>query len=161
MSKWFISNRRIYGWKLLMNPIYWVLIFLTIGLVLSIRSGVDYAKYKQATKNLDSEMYGEVIHVEFEENSLDVSDREYVATVKPTNSGIFNSSVLKSGETKYEYKMGEFVKIYYDSSNVSEYYIEHNAPTHSSIAFLIIGITFTCLGFVILAGYKMWKKRAY
>ena len=161
MFKWLFCSRRIYAWKLLMNPIYWVLIFLTIGLVLSIRSGVDYAKYKQATKNLDSEMYGEVINVEFEENSLDISDREYIATVKPTNLGVFDSSLLTSGETKYEYKMGEFVKIYYDSSNTSEYYIEHNAPINAAIPFLVAGTVFTCLGFVILAGYKKWKKRAY
>ena len=161
MFKWLLFSRRIYAWKLLMNPIYWVLIFLTIGLVLSIRSGVDYAKYKQATKNLDSEMYGEVINVEFEENSLDISDREYIATVKPTHLGVFDSSLLTSGETKYEYKMGEFVKIYYDSSNTSEYYMEHNAPINAAIPFLVAGTVFTCLGFVILAGYKMWKKRAY
>lgn len=161
MFKWLVCSRRIYAWKLLMNPIYWVLIFLTIGLVLSIRSGVDYAKYKQATKKLDSEMYGEVINVEFEENSLDISDREYIATVKPTNLGVFDSSLLTSGETKYEYKMGEFVKIYYDSSNTSEYYIEHNAPINAAIPFLVAGTVFTCLGFVILAGYKKWKKRAY
>ena len=161
MFKWLFCSRRIYAWKLLMNPIYCVLIFLTIGIVLSIRSGVDYAKYKQATKNLDSEMYGEVVNVEFEENSLDVSDREYIATVKPTNLGVFDSSLLTSGETKYEYKMGEFVKIYYDSSNTSEYYIEHNAPINAAIPFLVAGTVFTCLGFVILAGYKKWKKRAY
>ena len=43
-----------------------------------ILGGFDYAKYKQATKNLDSEMYGEVVNVEFEENSLDISDRDYI-----------------------------------------------------------------------------------
>ena len=161
MSKWVTLFPRIYQWKLIMNPIYWIVLCLIIGPFMMILGGFDYAKYKQATKNLDSEMYGEVVNVEFEENSLDVSDREYVATVKPTNSGIFNSSVLKSGETKYEYKMGEFVKIYYDSSNTSEYYIEHNAPINAAIPFLVAGTVFTCLGFVILAGYKMWKKRAY
>lgn len=158
MFEWLIWGRRVYEWKLLMKPIYWILICFTIGLVLLIRSGVDYVQYKQATKNLDSEMYGEVVNVEFEDNSFDIADREYVATVKPTDRGIFNSSALESGKTKYAYKMGEFVKIYYDSSNVSEYYIEHNAPTNDSITFLVIGIVFTCIGFFILAGSRIWKK---
>ena len=158
MSKWFTPFPRIYQWKLLMSPIYWILICLTVGLVLLIRSGVDYAQYKQATKNLDSEMYGEVINVAFEDNSLDISDREYIATVKPTDRKIFNSSTLKSGKTKYAYTMGEFVKIYYDSSNLSEYYIEHDAPTNSAIPFLVVGAVMTCLGLVILAGYKKWMK---
>lgn len=158
MFEWLIWGRRVYEWKLLMKPIYWILICFTIGLVLLIRSGVDYVQYKQATQNLDSEMYGEVVNVEFEDNSFDIADREYVATVKPTDRGIFNSSALESGKTKYAYKMGEFVKIYYDSSNVSEYYIEHNAPTNDSITFLVIGIVFTCIGFFILAGSRIWKK---
>jgi len=158
MFEWLIWGRRVYTWKLLMKPIYWILICFTIGLVLLIRSGVDYVQYKQATKNLDSEMYGEVVNVEFEDNSFDIADREYVATVKPTDWSVFNSSALESGKTKYAYKMGEFVKIYYDSSNVSEYYIEHNAPTNDSITFLVIGIVFTCIGFFILAGSRIWKK---
>ncbi len=158
MSKWFTPFPRIYQWKLLMSPIYWILICLTIGLVLLIRSGVDYAKYKQATKNLDSEIYGEVVNVAFEDYSLDISDRKYVATVEPTDRSIFNGSSLKSGQTKYAYKMGEFVKIYYDSSNLSEYYIQHAAPTNNSIPFLITGTVMTCLGFVILVGFKRWKK---
>ena len=158
MFKWLIWGRRVYKWKLLMKPIYWILICFTIGLVLLIRSGVDYVQYKQSTKNLDSEMYGEVVNVEFEDYSLNIADRKYVATVKPTDRGIFNSSALESGKTKYAYKMGEFVKIFYDSSNVSEYYIEHNAPTNGSITFLVIGIVFTCIGFFILAGSRIWKK---
>ncbi len=161
MSKWFIAFPRIYEWKLIMNPIYWIVLCLIIGPFMMILGGVDYAKYKQATKNLDSEMYGEVINVEFEENSLNISDREYVATVKPTDWNVFNGSLLKSGKTKYAYKMGEFVKIYYDSSNLSEYCIEHNAPTNGALPLLVSGTVATCLGLVILAGFKMWKKRTY
>ena len=160
MSKWFTPFPRLYQWKLALNPKYWIFLFLIIGPFMCILSGVDYVKYKQATKNLDSEMYGEVINVEFEENSLDISDREYVATVKPTDRNIFSSSALKSGKTKYAYKMGEFVKIYYDSSNLSEYYIEHDAPTNGALTLLVSGTVVTCLGFVILAGFKMWKKRS-
>lgn len=158
MSKWFILFPRAYQWKLIMNPKYWICLCLIIGPFLLIWSGVDYAKYKQATKNLDSEIYGEVIKVEFEDNSLDISDREYIATVKPTDRKIFNNSTLKSGKTKYAYKMGEFVKIYYDSSNLSEFYIEHDAPTNGAIPFLIAGSFMTCLGVIILVGYKKWMK---
>ena len=158
MSKWVTLFPRIYQWKLIMNPIYWIVLCLIIGPFMMILGGFDYAKYKQATKNLDSEMYGEVVNVEFEDYSLDIADRKYVATVKPTDRGIFNSSALESGKTRYAYKMGEFVKIFYDSSNVSEYYIEHNAPTNGSITFLVIGIVFTCIGFFILAGSRIWKK---
>ena len=141
-----------------MNPIYWIVLCLIIGPFMMILGGVDYAKYKQATKNLDSEMYGEVVKVEFEENSLDISDREYIATVRPTDWKVFNGSLLTSGKTKYAYKTGEIVEIYYDSSNLSEYRIEHNAPTNDSITFLVIGIVFTCIGFFILAGSRIWKK---
>ena len=126
-----------------------------------ILGGFDYAKYKQATKNLDSEMYGEVVNVEFEENSLDVSDREYIATVRPTDWKVFNGSLLTSGKTKYAYKTGEIVEIYYDSSNLSEYRIEHNAPTNGAIPLLVIGSVMTCLGLVILVGYKKWNRRVY
>lgn len=161
MSKWFASLHGIYAWKLIMNPIYWIVLCLIIGPFMMILSGVDYAKYKQATKNLDSEMYGEVVNVEFEENSLDVSDREYVATVKPTDWKVFNGSLLTSGKTKYAYKMGEIVEIYYDSSNLSEYRIEHNAPTNGAIPLLVIGSVMTCLGLVILVGYKKWNRRVY
>ena len=158
MSKWVTLFPRIYQWKLIMNPIYWIVLCLIIGPFMMILGGVDYAKYKQATKNLDSEMYGEVVNVEFEENSLDVSDREYIATVRPTDWKVFNVSLLTSGKTKYAYKTGEIVEIYYDSSNLSEYRIEHNAPTNGAIPLLVIGSVMTCLGLFIFAGNRVWKK---
>ena len=158
MSRWFTPFPRLYEWKLIFNPKYWILMCLVIGPLMLILSGVSHVKYNKEMKNIDSEMYGEVVSVEIIENSLDVKDRTYVATVEPTDWRVFNSTALKSGETEYAYEKGEIVEIYYNASNTSEYFIEHNAPTNGTLPFIVFGSVFTLVGIGIWVGTKTLKN---
>ena len=158
MSRWFTPFPRLYEWKLIFNPKYWILMCLVIGPLMLILSGVSHVKYNKEMKNIDSEMYGEVVSVEIIENSLDVKDRTYVATVEPTDWRVFNSTALKSGETEYAYEKGEIVEIYYNASNTSEYFIEHNAPTNGTFPFIVFGSAFTMIGVGIWVCTKTIKK---
>jgi len=83
----------------------------------------------------------------------------YFATVKPTDSSIFSTPELRSDESGYAYEKGEYVKIKYDPSDHSKYFIEHASPSEGPLNLIITGAVLSVFGVIFLFVHKSLKSR--
>lgn len=129
------------------NPAAIMICFLIIGPLCIIGGIIGYFMSDQNTSKYTAVAHGVVTEVEMiREIETNHYETSYIATVEPEESGIFSSSYLSSGKAGYEYEKGEHVKINYDPSDPSHYYIQHANPTSGFINLVIVGAVVLFLG---------------
>lgn len=146
-------------WSNAFNPTWMMIVFLIAGPLLLIGGGIKFAFYYQTTSKCSAETYGTVVAVEEERHS---SYRhgpyiDYVATVEPADSSIFGRSSLRSAKTDYAYEKWETVRIYYNPSDSSKYYIQHAYPAKGSLIFVVSGAVVLVFGLILLVVPKIKK----
>lgn len=128
------------------NPGTIMVFFLIIGPVLLIWGIAGYFMTSRTTGKY-TVTYGVVTAVEMHrETNYHTVETSYVATVKPEDGSIFETSYLTSGKTGYEYEEGEHVEITYDPSDPSIYYIQHADPKNGYINMIIVGAIVLFIG---------------
>ena len=139
----------------------WIMImFLILGPFMLIWGSVSYMTNYVNTSKCTATTYGVVVNVEEEVKRAQYSHSTvYIATVEPIESGIFNTSELRSCETDYAFKKDDRVRIYYDPSDPSSYYINFAEPTNQGTVLMFSGVAVTLLGLGFLGIYKRMKKR--
>ena len=142
-----------------LNPVYIMILFLVIGPFLMIWGGVNYMINNRVEDDCTSVTNGVVISVEMNKRMWHKQWQiTYVATVKPNDDAIFEEATIKSAKTNYAYEEGERVKIHYDPSDTSTYYIEHAAPTRGYITVVISGVVLLVIGLFIRGFIKIMKS---
>lgn len=147
MSKWECS------------PAQFMIALLIAGPVLFIWGGIRFAIFYQTTSKCSAETYGQVVNVEVETHlNLEKNEvTECIATVKTTDSSIFKGAELVSGKTNYVYEKGTYVKINYDPSDPSKYYIQHADPAAQGVGTLTAGAAVFLIGIGILVTRKVFN----
>ena len=132
------------------NPAAIMVLFLIVGPVCIVWGIAGFFMSDQNTSKYTAVAHGVVTEVEMiREIKTNHYETSYIATVEPEESGIFSSSYLSSGKAGYEYEKGEHVKINYDPSDPSHYYIQHANPTSGFITLIIVGAIVTVIGAVM------------
>lgn len=116
---------------------------------------VEYRNGTRLERQCSSVAYGVVVDVEVEKqmNRREV-ETSYIATVEPSDKSIFGTSALTSDNTDFVYKKGLHVKIYYDPSDPSTYYIQYAEPVRNDMTLIIIGGVIFVVGVGMLVYYK-------
>ena len=146
-----------YNREYLLDPKYYMWIFLIVGSFLMIFGGVGLFTQNQSKSKCTAVTYGVVAKVELEKQSAfrDI----YSATVEPVDPTIFSGSKTITGETDEAFEKGKYVEIHYDPSDASHFYIENESPSERNLALVIAGGTMTLIGITIFGFYKAYLKR--
>lgn len=154
MSRIFASR-----WENSFNPVWIMIVFLLIGPFLLILGSVGIIKNYETKHDSTSVAYGTVVDVEEKRSSpvYGFAQTSYIATVEPEDDSIFDSSELRSVRADYCYAMGERVRIYYDPSDPSTYYIQHADPIEGGRNQVIAGAVVLLLGIAVRFAIKICK----
>ena len=112
---------------------------------------IGYSDERAMVKKCTAETTGTVTSVQAFYGAKNTNS--YVATVVPGDTSIFGADTLESTRTSHKYYIDEGVKIWYDPSDTSNYYIQYEKPDATGYSLMTGAALFAGVGAVMLMMY--------